>query len=537
MPSAAGDLERGRALCAAGSWLEAHDCLARVDSLGAEDLERIATAAYMLGRLDEYVDAMTAAHRAHLETGATPRAARCAFWIGMQLLLAGELGRGTGWIGRAQRLLDELPECVEHGYLRLQLAFRHQSSGDYDAGAVIAGEAAAVARRFDDVDLFALAVHVQGTMLVRAGRVLEGLALFDEAMVTVTTGAPSPIVTGMVYCGVILGCQEAYEPRRAQEWTAALTRWCERQADMVAFTGRCHVHRAELMQLAGAWTGALKEAQCAADRAEAGNHRSALAQAAYVQGEVHRLRGEFRAAEAAYGKADEYGREPQPGLALLRLAQGDARSAAHAIRRVLAETTDRADRLRLLPACVEILLAIGDAGAAEAAVRELEIAARGSQVGVLGTIAAQARGAVDLALGDAEAALGSLRRAWHVWEELRAPYEAARVRVLLGEACNELGDRDAAALERSAARRVFAELGARPDLERLDGTRTRAGLTARELEVLALVAAGRTNRAIAAELVVSERTVDRHVSNIFAKLGVPSRAAATAYAYEHGLLG
>ena len=541
--AAVGALERGRALSAQHAWHGAHEALSTAGAaieLEAPDLERLATSAYMIGRLEDYVEAMAHAHQRHLERSARRRAARCAFHIGMQLLLAGDTGRGTGWIGRAQRLLEAEPQdCVEQGYLRLPLAFRRQLEGAYAEGAAVAGDAAAIADRFGDRDLFALAVHVQGHMLVRSGRVLEGLSLLDEAMVAVTTGEVSPIVSGMVYCGVILGCRAAYEPRRAQEWTAALTRWCERQPDMVAFTGRCHVHRAELMQLGGAWTEALDEARCAAERAAAGNHRSALAEAAYVQGEVHRLRGAFLEAEDDYRRASECGREPQPGLALLRLAQGDHDAARAAIRRALAETSDRADRVALLPACAEIALATGDVEAAGRAAEELTAAARDHEVGVLGTIAAQTRGAVDLARGAPDAALPELRRAWRVWEELQAPYEAARVRLLIGAACRQLGDHDAATLELDAARHAFQDLGAAPDLQRVEalagGARSH-GLTPRELQVLRLVAEGRTNRAIAAELVLSERTVERHVTNTLAKLRVSTRAAATAYAYEHRLL-
>ncbi len=540
--SAVGELERGRALCEGGEWRGAYEALTRADEadgLEAGDLERLATSAYMLGHLEAYVDVLGRAHQRHLDAGAPLLAARCAFWTGMQLLLAGEMGRGTGWIGRAQRLVSEQDaDCVERGYLRLPSVFRHQMEGDFAMGGNVAGEAAAIARRFADADLFALALHIQGHMLVKAGRVLEGLAMLDEAMVAVTAGEVSPIVAGMVYCGVILGCQDAYEPRRAQEWTAALAHWCARQPDMVAFTGRCHVHRAELMQLEGAWSEALEEARRAADRAALGNHRSALAAAAYVQGEVHRLRGAFADAEDAYRRARESGREPQPGLALLRLAQGDAPSAAAAVRRVLAETSEPTRRIRLLPACVEIMLAAGDLDAAGRAADELENAAQAHEVGLLRTIAAQARGAVALAAGDAEAALPELRRAWRVWEEMQAPYEAARVRVLIGAACRDLGDRDAAELELAAARSTFEQLGA-SDADRspdVGSGGAEHGLTARELQVLRLVAEGRTNRAIAQALVVSERTVDRHVSNILAKLRVPSRAAPTAYAYEHRLL-
>ncbi len=370
---------------------------------------------------------------------------------------------------------------------------------------------------------------------MRAGRVADGLALLDEAMVAVTTGEVSPIATGVV----ILACRAAYEPRRAQEWTAELTRWCERQADLMAFTGRCHVHRAQLCQLHGDRSDPLEEARVAADRAGRGNHRSALAEAAYVQGEVHRLRGAFLEAERAYRAASEHGREPQPGLALLRLAQGDGQAAVAAIRRVLAETTATADRAEQLPACVEIMLAAGDIEGASEAADELEAIARTHEVGVLKTIAAQSRGAVELAAGDAEAALPELRRAWRVWEELAAPYEAARARLLIAVACRALGDDDAAELELEAARRTFTALGAARERERVEalaGDELRHGLTARELEVLRLVAEGRTNRAIADELVLSERTFERHITNTFAKLGVSTRAAATAYAYEHRLL-
>jgi DNA-binding CsgD family transcriptional regulator len=541
--SAVDELDRGRALAGRGAWLAAHEALASADrslALQAPDLEQLAAAAYMLGRLEEYVDTMARAHHAYLDAGAGRRAARCAFWIGMQLLLAGEMGRGTGWIGRAGRLVDdEAQECVEQGYMRLPVAFRCKAASDYTAGAVVASDAAAIGRRFGDADLSSLAMHAQGHMLIEGGRVAEGLALLDEAMVAVTNGEVSPIVSGMVYCGVILGCRAAYEPSRAHEWTEALTRWCEDQPDMVAFTGRCHVHRAELMQLKGAWSEALAEARCAADRASRGNHRSALAEAAYLQGEVHRLRGAVREAEDAYRRASECGREPQPGLALLRLARGDEESALAAIRRALAEATDRAARVELLPACAEISLAAGDAEGAQHAADELEAVARDHEPGVLRTIAAQARGAVELAAGRPEAALPPLRRAWRVWEELEAPYEAARARELVGIACGEVGDRASATLDLEAARHAYEALGAVHDVERIDaltGNGPSHGLTARELEVLRLVAQGRTNRQIADELFLSERTIERHVSNTFVKLRVQTRAAATAYAYEHRLL-
>jgi len=529
---------QGRAHYGRGAWLDAYRALSdadRAEPLGAQDLDRLATSAYMLGRDDEYLAILGRAHQARVEAGETRAAARNAFWIGMHLLLRDAVAEGSGWIARAQRLVEHEDECAEQGYLLMPRAFQQVFGGRIDAAIELAGRAAAAGARFGDRDLFGLAIHTQGHFLVRAGRIDERLPLLDEAMVAVTTGELSPIASGIVYCGVIMGCREAHEPRRATEWTAALSRWCERQPQMIAFSGRCHVHRGELMQLGGQWEAALKEARLAATRAERGGYRIAVAEAAYLQGEVHRLRGEFVLAEASYEEASHNGREADPGWALLRLAQGRVDVAATAIGRALAAETEVGARTALLPAAVEILLAADDPTGATAACEELEAAARAARASVLGAVAAQARGAVDLAAGRPAEALVALRQARRVWDEVDAPYDAARVRALLAEACSACGDDEAAERERHSARQTFARLGALPDLRHLDAS-DRHGLTPRELEVLRLVAGGGTNRAIADALVLSERTVDRHVSNIFAKLCVSSRAAATAYAYEHQLL-
>ena len=405
----------------------------------------------------------------------------------------------------------------------------------------VSAEAAAIAERFGDRDLFALAAQAQGLFLVMDGRGEEGLVLMDEAMVSVTTGELSPIVSGLVYCGVILGCQAAFEPARAREWTAALAQWCEQQPDMVAFTGRCLTHRAEIMCLHGGWPEALAEARRAGVRCEQSGNLNAGGEAAYVQGEIQRLRGADDAAEKAYRMAARWGREPQPGLALLRVGQGKADAAAAAIRRALAETAEPPLRARLLPACVEILLAAGELADARAACEELEQIAGAHASGMLGAMASHARGAVSLAEGEPRAALPALRRAAQQWQGLQAPYEAARARALVGQACRALEDDEGAAFELEAARGVFAGLGAAPDLMRVESLIDGAGgddvhgLTARELEVLRLVAAGKSNREIATELVLSEHTVARHLQNIFAKLRVSSRTAAGAFAFEHGL--
>jgi DNA-binding CsgD family transcriptional regulator len=541
----ANELHRGREAYAQRAWMDAYESLSRADEaspLGLEDLELLAISASMVGRMDDHLALLERAHHVGVDAGDRLRAARAAFWLGMNLAIRGEIGPAGGWFGRAQRLVvGEDRDCVERGYLLVPVALQHQGRGDYEAAHAAAVDAAEVGERFGDADLVAVAVHFQGLMRIKQGRVEEGLGLLDEAMVAVTAGEVSPIMTGVVYCGVIACCEEAFEPRRAREWTNALARWCEQQPQMVAFTGRCLAHRAGIMQLHGAWQDALEEARLAGERCEQAMNQAATGQALYQQGELLRLQGDFTAAEEAYRDANRFGREAQPGLALLRLGQGDVAPAAAAIRRVLGETTEQLRRAVLLPAYVEIMLAVDDIEEARSACQELgEIAAVSGSV-MLDAIAARVRGAVELAEDDAPAALASLRHAWQVWQELEAPYEVALARVLVGLACRALGDEDSAALELGAARAVFEQLGAAPDVARVDAhIRSAAadthGLSPRELQVLRLVATGKTNREIASELVVSEHTVARHVQNIFGKLGVSSRTAATAFAFERDLV-
>ena len=545
LSSTSGEIERGRDAYARSEWETAYESLARADQLeplAAEDLELLATSVYMLGREDEWMQTLERAYHRRAGDGETRRAARCAFWIGMHLVLRGQMGPGTGWLGRAQRLIEQEGECVERGYMLMPVAFQHQAEGDLDGALGTAAAAAEIGERFGDKDLFALAVQGQGEICISGGRVRDGLALLDEAMVAATEGELSPIVTGIVYCGVIHACETVYELRRAKEWTAALARWCERQEDLVAFTGRCLVHRAQILQLQGAWPDALAEADRAHRRFEKSMNPAAVAKACYLQGEVHRLRGQFAEAEEAYRQSSRLGSEPQPGLALMRLAQGNVDAAAAAIRRVVGETTDRLRRGGLLPAYVDVLLAAGDLDEARSACAELEEIAAECDSDMLRAMAAHARGAVELGADDAGSALVSLRQAAQAWQELEAPYEAARTRVLVGRACLALGDEEAFALELTAARGMFAELDAAPDVASVDSLTGSAegaadhGLTARELEVLRLIAVGKSNREIASALVISEHTVARHVQNIFRKLDVPSRTAAGAFAFEHDLV-
>jgi DNA-binding CsgD family transcriptional regulator/tetratricopeptide (TPR) repeat protein len=399
-----------------------------------------------------------------------------------------------------------------------------------------------VGERFLDPELTTLARIGQGRCLIYVGQIDEGVALLDEAMVAVGAQEISPIAVGDAYCTVIEGCHELFDIRRAHEWTAALTRWCDAQPDLVLYRGQCLVHRAEIMKLRGAWSDALEELTRAIERLASPTGPHVLGTASYLRGEVHLLRGELVDAEEAFRAANTLGRDPQPGLALLRLAQGHVDAADATIRRVLHEADDPITRARMLGPYVEIVLACGDdVVGARAASDELTGLAAELDKPFLRALSAQVTGAVLLAENDPNGALVSLRRAWRGWRELEVPYEAARSRVLIARACRVLGDDDGAEMELDAARSAFAELGATPDvalvasLSRLAAVSLPGGLTAREVEVLALVAKGLTNRDVARQLVISEKTVASHVSHIFTKLGLTSRAAATAYAYEHGL--
>jgi ATP/maltotriose-dependent transcriptional regulator MalT len=512
-----------------------------VSRLDADELELAVTTAYLGGRVVEAMAALQRAEQAFARQGDHRRAARSAFWLGFMLLGRGELAQGSGWLARSRRLLEhEPPDCPEQGYLLIPAAMEQLQAGDHAAAQVTAARSAGIGRRAGEADLVALAQFLQGAAAVTGGDVPGGLAILDEAMVAAVAGELTPPVTGTIYCGVIEVCQQVAELRRAREWTAALSAWCDSQPGLVTFTGQCLVHQAEILRLGGAWPEAVEAARRAAERLAEASDDLAIGAASYQQAEAHRVLGQLQAAEEAYQLASRWGREPQPGLALLRLAQGRTEAAAAAIRRVLGESGDRLERARLLPAAVEILLATGDLGAAREAAAELAGVADGYRTLALLATADHARGAVLLADGDAAGAVAALRGAWRAWRELEAPYEAARARLLIGLACRELGDEDAAAMELDAARTVLAGLGAGPDLDRLDrlagAASATGGLTGRELEVLRLVAAGETNHAIASRLHLADKTVHRHVSNIYAKLGVSSRAGATAYAYQHHLV-
>jgi DNA-binding CsgD family transcriptional regulator len=526
------------------SWRAAYDEYAAADALGLltpDELERFATAAFLIGLNAESVELLSRAHQEFLSRGDAEAAARCGMRIGLRMFMSGEMARGSGWLARARRVLDDsgCGDCVVHGYLLIPAAIRAISESDAETAFATFGQAVAIGQRFGDNDLVLLARHGQGRVLVRTGRVVEGLELFDEVMVGVTAGEASPIVVGDVYCSVISACTDVYDFHRAQEWTESLSAWCSSHPDLVAHRGECMVHRAEIAQFRGAWADAMSELTEACARLTDPPGQRGAGAAFYQRAELYRLRGDYEKAEELYRTANEAARSPQPGLALMRLAQGRVEAAALSIRTALDESRNSPHRPRVIGASVEIMLAANDVAGARAAADDLRAIAAASPVPFLRAAAAHASGSVLLAEGDARGALVSLRDALTAWRGLDAPYEAARTRELASRAHRALGDIDSATMELEAAARVFEQLGALSDLTRIAAAGGEApstasnALTAREVEVLRLIATGKTNRAIATSLGISEKTVARHVSNIFMKLGVSSRSAATAYAYEH----
>ncbi len=527
------------------AWSEAYSALRAADSertLEAADVERLAAAAHLAGHVEEAQDVLARAHQAWLEAGEPGRAVRCACWLAIELFWTGKAAHSSGWLARARRALEQAPpDCVECGYVILPTAMRLITEGDIQGASAAFIEADAIGTRYADADITALARMGRGRTMIRLGQPAAGVGLLDEVMLAVTTGKVSPIIVGPVYCSVIDACQEIFDLARAQEWTTALETWCESGPDVIPYRGACLVHRAELLQLHGDWPDALDQAHRACEWLGRPPAQRALGSAFYQVGELHRLRGETTQAAQAYKSASEHGRTPQPGLALLRLAQGDAAAALASVTAALDATRDRRLRAALLAATAEIALACGETSRAAAAVAEVSAIAGQLDAPFLRALAAHWEGACLLADGHARQALGPLRAASAAWHDLPAPYECARVGLLIAEAARQLGDRDQAALEIDAARATLTALGAVGELARMDGpparqSQSESPLTSREVEVLRLVATGMTNRAIADRLDISEKTVARHLSNIFTKLDLPSRAAATAYAYQHALV-
>jgi DNA-binding NarL/FixJ family response regulator len=521
---------------------EAYDGAGRQAPMGQHDLGQAGLAHYLIGNDESALDLWARAHQAALASPDIARAAYVAFWLGMMRMQRGEMAVAGGWFARAARLVEDADiDCVERGYLLMPRGLQALDERDPDGALGLFERAAAYAERFADADLATMARLGRGLALIDRSEIARGVALLDEAMLAVTADEVGPVIVGIVYCASIEAYHALFDVRRAQQWTEALARWCATQPDLVPFRGRCLLYRAELMRFHGAWPEAINEARRAEDWLSRPPPEPAVGEAHYQQAELLRLRGRLAAAERAYREAARWGRRAEPGLALLRLAQGQGQAGLTMLRRALEEAHDAAGRTALLDPLVEIALTVGDTELAASAAEELSRRAADSSAPLLMAIADRAVGCVRLRRGDPREALEPLRRAATAWQQLDAPYEHARVRTSIGIALRALGDADTADIEFEAARRTFSELGAEPDVARLEAlagaARVRpAGLSAREVEVLRLLAGGLTNRAIAGELGISERTVDRHVSNVFTKLAVSSRSAATAAAYERGLV-
>lgn len=542
---AADPLSLGREAFRQQKWADAYALLSDADrqsSLQPDDLDLGATAAYLVGRDNEGSKLLAREYRARLANSDLPGAARSAIWLTVHLMLSGEETLAGAWLRRARRVLPGDLDCVEQGLLLVPAGLESAARGDPHTAMARFGTAVEIGDRFGHQDLAALARTGLSESLIAAGDPRQAMPLLDDVMVSVSANEVSPVISGIVYCAVTEACMDAFDLPRAREWTVAFTRWCGSQPEMVPYQGNCLIHRARIMQFQGAWRDAFDVAQDARRRLSGLPARPAVGAALYQLAELHRLRGELTEARDSYLEASRWVRDPQPGLALLFLMQGQKEAAAAAIRRALAETESRLERARILGAAVEILLAAADLPGARAAAGELR--ERALEFGGLWLHAEtrQCDGTLLLADRKYAAALEAARQAWSAWQQLDAPYESARARVLMGLAYRGLGDEHAAELEFGAAGWAFHHVGARPDAASVEAlthpqrTVRSNPLTVRETQVLLLVASGKSNREIAAELFLSEKTVAHHTSNIFTKLDLTSRAAATAYAYEHGII-
>lgn len=535
----------GREAFARRKWRDAYAQLSTADHeapIEPADLERLATAAYLVGEEAQAAAFWTRLHHELIDQGCGERAARWGFWLSLQMLLAGDVAQATGWLASSQRLLkDRDTPCAEQGHGLIVTGLLAMGKRDIEGAHASFEQAISLAEQFEDRDLLALSLLGLGQSLIQSNRNAEGVNRLDEAMVGVSAGHVSPMLAGIIYCAVILTCQRIFDLRRAREWTMHLDRWCSAQSDLVPYRGQCLVHRSEILQLQGDWSAALVDVAKARDHLANGSG-AVVGRACYQQGELHRLRGNFVQANELYREAGRFGFEPQPGLSLLRLAEGRPDAAALSMRGIV-DSVSGPSRVRLLGAYVEILLAAGDLVSARKAADELTQVAASFDAPYLLAISTQATGNVLLAQDKMKAALARLREAWALWQQLEMPFEEARLRVLIAQVCVRLGDNETARMHFQSARSVFARLGAAPSLAALDRVTATSedagppgGLTDRELQVLSLVASGETNRQIAVALGISEHTVARHLSNIFDKLGLSSRTAVSAFAHRHNLV-
>lgn len=456
-------VERGREAAARGAWREAYDLLAAADSaeLSPEDLELIGEATSWTGPTEHCIEVRERAYGAYLARGDRRSAARLALALVRDHSFARASSVAAGWYKRAERLLEDEPECREHGDLARRQGLAADGRGDPREARQHLRRALEIAQKFGDRDLEALTLHAQGSMLVRDGEVEEGWALIDEAAAAAAAGDLRPTATGTVYCGTISACRDLLEVRRAGEWTARFEQWCARTSLPGGWRGDCRVHHAEVLRLRGRWAEAEVEAESACEDFLEYNMPGEAGQASYELGELSLRRGDLSGADAAFRRVLEVGGEPQPGLALLRLAQGKPRVGLGELDRALADyPDDRVERARLLPAFVELAVGAEQLETARTAAEELGALATLFGSDALTAAACWARGTVLMAERDPASAVSPLREAVRRWHALDAPYEAASARTLLAQAHQAVADEDAAVLELEAALSIFERLGA-----------------------------------------------------------------------------
>lgn len=528
-------------------WTETYETLWKADQVQAlepKELEQHALAAYLTGRDGESFQILERAYQCYYDSKKTEQAVRCAIWLGLMLMNAGERARSSGWIATAERLFhDETgPECAEKGLLLIPAALGALSAGNTAKAQDLFERASTIGKQFGDNDLIALGRLGLGQSMIQQGDIATGIKLLDEAMIIVETKEVFPFAKGIVYCAVIETCLKVWDLPRAQEWTLALTRWCDAQPEIVPFRGQCLVRKAQIIQFHGEWPKALEETSHACELLTRPPGTSAAGEAFYRKAELLRLLGNFEEAEDCYREAAKWGRRSQPGLALLRLAQGQTDAAETSLLNTLLETKDTKGRAELLPGVVRIMLAVKKTEEALEASEELNEIATGFDAPYLYAMSSYCQGAVFLEEGKAQLALEHLHKAMRFWNMLHLPYETAQTRELIGLIYRQLNDKDNSDTELAAAKWTYEQLQAKPDLERINRLVEKKppheshGLTLRELQVLRSMASGKTNKNIAGELFISERTVDRHVSNIFNKLGVSSRVEATTFAIRNKML-
>ncbi len=536
-------LERARDAVERGSWGEACELFEQLDDSQLEptDLEAMADAAWWVCKLDEAIAVRSRAYADHLAAGNERSAGYAAWRLSCDYGIKGESSAGSGWLRRAQRHLAGHDACVERGFLAITESELARTAGNLELARARADVAVELGERCNSLDLHAMGIQTLGRALIASGEMRDGMALLDEAMTLVISQRLSAMFTGWIYCNVVATCMECADVGRAGEWTVAAMMWCTSVSELTPYHGICRMHTVEIDVMHGDWRRAESEALRTAQEMQ-GMEQHVVADALYAIGEINLRRGDLAAAEEWFMRAQEKGGDPQPGLASVRLAQGKLHAAAAGLRLSLSSAVEPTlRRARLLATQVDVSIAANDRATARQAAEALEDIASRTSSTLLDAMVTTALAALLLAEGEAESASQNAHQAWSMWQQLKSPYDAARSRMLIGLAAKHAGDADRAYSQLEGARAAFERLGAEADARVAAAHLSKAndlprGLSMRELEVLRLVASGRTNREIATEMVISEHTVSRHLQNIFRKLDVASRAAATAFAFENSLV-